>query len=347
MTCQNEEKIRYAKWKAADIAKAFREGRKPTPGPPGWVEEQEELKHLQHDQDEPQIPSHPNFISTDPSGPVLTSTSPMQRISPSAATFPSPPETEDRSPPVWSDASEGPSESWSTAATPGTDEPEVYTIQTPTPSTTGYHDNSRTGGSIQYKSKPRSGSGSSHNTVGSDKEKTFQSNPWTNEELKAEHTPSTSPPRAPFEPASPNSDKMVHFTPSTAGSPPPLPPPPLSESSSPREYVAPPSIYTPPQAPILPSSVNYPTYPSSTYSPASTDVSPPGWTQTSPTGHSGYRGIPLAPPAPPVQAADVELTPGLIAKAQKHCRFAISSLDYEDAEQAKKELRAALSLLGG
>ncbi|KIP12528.1 hypothetical protein PHLGIDRAFT_97921, partial [Phlebiopsis gigantea 11061_1 CR5-6] len=33
------EKIRYSKWKAADIAKAFREGRKPTPGAPGEVEE--------------------------------------------------------------------------------------------------------------------------------------------------------------------------------------------------------------------------------------------------------------------------------------------------------------------
>ncbi|KAG9032757.1 hypothetical protein FRB95_001016 [Tulasnella sp. JGI-2019a] len=30
---QHKEKIRYAKWKAADIAKAFREGRKPSPGP--------------------------------------------------------------------------------------------------------------------------------------------------------------------------------------------------------------------------------------------------------------------------------------------------------------------------
>ncbi|KAF9486312.1 DUF605-domain-containing protein, partial [Pholiota conissans] len=35
----NEDKIRYSKWKAADIAKAFREGRKPVPGPPGWAEE--------------------------------------------------------------------------------------------------------------------------------------------------------------------------------------------------------------------------------------------------------------------------------------------------------------------
>ncbi|KAF9512288.1 hypothetical protein BS47DRAFT_1091098 [Hydnum rufescens UP504] len=32
---ENEEKIRYSKWKAADIAKAFREGRQPTPGPAG------------------------------------------------------------------------------------------------------------------------------------------------------------------------------------------------------------------------------------------------------------------------------------------------------------------------
>jgi vacuolar protein sorting-associated protein VTA1 len=44
--------------------------------------------------------------------------------------------------------------------------------------------------------------------------------------------------------------------------------------------------------------------------------------------------------------ASVELTPSVIAKAQKHCRFAISALDYEDAEQARKELRMALALLG-
>jgi len=42
-----------------------------------------------------------------------------------------------------------------------------------------------------------------------------------------------------------------------------------------------------------------------------------------------------------------ELTPGQIAKAQRHCRFAISALDYEDAEQARKELRAALAIIGG
>jgi vacuolar protein sorting-associated protein VTA1 len=51
-----------------------------------------------------------------------------------------------------------------------------------------------------------------------------------------------------------------------------------------------------------------------------------------------------APPAPPVE---LELSPSIIAKAQKHCRFAISALDYEDAAQARRELRAALAVLGG
>ena len=58
-----------------------------------------------------------------------------------------------------------------------------------------------------------------------------------------------------------------------------------------------------------------------------------------------YNGIPPSlPSAPPVS---VELTPSVIAKAQKHCRYAISSLEYEDAEQARKELLAALKVLSG
>ena len=48
-----------------------------------------------------------------------------------------------------------------------------------------------------------------------------------------------------------------------------------------------------------------------------------------------------------VTTSPAELTPQVIARAQKHCRFAISALDYEDAEQAIKELRQALRMLGG
>ncbi len=60
-----------------------------------------------------------------------------------------------------------------------------------------------------------------------------------------------------------------------------------------------------------------------------------------------YASVPPPPPSLLGTSPPPELTPGLIAKAQKHCRFAISALDYEDAEQARKELRSALAILGG
>ncbi len=59
-----------------------------------------------------------------------------------------------------------------------------------------------------------------------------------------------------------------------------------------------------------------------------------------------YTPVPPPPPPPLFETSPPpELTPSLIAKAQKHCRFAISALDYEDAEQARKELRSALAIL--
>ena len=77
--------------------------------------------------------------------------------------------------------------------------------------------------------------------------------------------------------------------------------------------------------------------------------------QSSPSHFSSPNTIPTNPhpmvtmsgastitPVPPV-----ELTPQVIARIQKHCKFAISALDYEDAAQARKELREALRMLGG
>ena len=67
--------------------------------------------------------------------------------------------------------------------------------------------------------------------------------------------------------------------------------------------------------------------------------------QSPPVIYSRSRAPP--PPPVPVEETPVELDPGIVTKAQKHCRFAISALNYDDAEQARKELRAALALLGG
>jgi vacuolar protein sorting-associated protein VTA1 len=50
----------------------------------------------------------------------------------------------------------------------------------------------------------------------------------------------------------------------------------------------------------------------------------------------------LQPPQQPQVVVDDEA----IAKAQKHARWAISALNYEDVETAVKELKNALNTLG-
>jgi len=55
-------------------------------------------------------------------------------------------------------------------------------------------------------------------------------------------------------------------------------------------------------------------------------------------------------PPPPPPAAPVpppQLTPKQISQAQKHCRYAISALDYEDFERARQDLLDALKIIGG
>lgn len=46
---QLEQKQKYAAWKAADIRKALKEGRKPVPGPPGDERDISELSSAQND----------------------------------------------------------------------------------------------------------------------------------------------------------------------------------------------------------------------------------------------------------------------------------------------------------
>ncbi|KAL5495324.1 hypothetical protein ACEPAI_787 [Sanghuangporus weigelae] len=158
-----------------------------------------------------------------------------------------------------------------------------------------------------------------------------------------------------------------------SASPPPPPAPPVSSISNERRSsvstrnTLPDSINPNPQScpiypppPVSPNSSSFPT--------TSTLTSPNlGRTSGSPS-LSAMTGLPPAsinkpvssayvgnyapkPPSPPTRyipeaSPPFELTPALISKAQKHCRFAISALEYEDAEQARKELRAALALLG-
>ncbi|KAI8985960.1 Vta1 like-domain-containing protein [Pilobolus umbonatus] len=78
-----EGKIKYAKWKATDIMKALREGRVPTPGPPG--EENDDTIDTVHDDVPPPLsdfPSPPNTSSftTPPVDPVTPIQPPLPSI---------------------------------------------------------------------------------------------------------------------------------------------------------------------------------------------------------------------------------------------------------------------------
>ncbi|KIL71662.1 hypothetical protein M378DRAFT_237087 [Amanita muscaria Koide BX008] len=127
-----------------------------------------------------------------------------------------------------------------------------------------------------------------------------------------------------------------------AVTPPPMPPKPFNASvvpSHPPTYpdddVAQNLPQLPPSLPLVPSAPPY--------------IAPPADFPVQHAAPTMPPPLPLPVPVSPVSvpSASIELAPALVVKVQKHCRYAISALDYEDAEQAKKELRTALALLSG
>jgi len=234
---QNEDKIRYAKWKAADISKAFREGRKPTPGPAGQIED-----------------------------------------------------------PVSFEQPGGSSDSNKLVHQPATQ--AVYDIRDESPT--------RSKNSLRSEGNGSSTNSASISSPG-------QKKAWVSDDVEEMPSPSSHP----FLEYSSNvpSQAEVYQGPSSicAPSPPLSSPPSITQAGT--------------SSPASCSHMNV--YPDQSAS----NCLPPKSSASSVTAS--------APPS------SMELAPEFIAKAQKHCRFAISSLDYEDVEQAKKELRTALALLDG
>ncbi|KAJ4485815.1 DUF605-domain-containing protein [Lentinula aciculospora] len=321
LTESTEEKIKYSKWKAADIAKAFREGRKPTPGAAGEQLLQPEFESPVIPPSLADVPTAPTVPSGDVNPSLLTSSpvsSTPPRLPPPSIKRSSPPPVLGELPPqqpftpprtlfgMSSDTIDPTSPgNWSTAATPGagtvrgtpTDDsppPSVFTGSAwpPISPTPGARNKTRSGS--------QSGSGSTDSAKaftngGSEKQKTNMS------------------------------PRNVHFSPDATS----IPPPSTTLAHLPSEMSIPPFIPT--HLPLTSSVHHRPDLYSQSHPPP-----PP----------SVPNAIPPLSPAP-IISGDVELTPAVVAKAQKHCRFAISALDYEDAEQARKELRAALATLGG
>ena len=370
MIPQSEEKIRYAKWKAADIAKAFREGRKPYPGPAGSGSEPDFSPAMSTSLGSPpptnsSPPSSGAPLPSNSNAPVARrrsppSSPPARKVSPKRTSSPphmnssdiaranhDPREFRPKTPPrpgvSVTDEVSSPG-SWSTAATPGTDDRTKGTNgfdyeeqNSPTRTTKGR-------GSSRLKNAWVSGeleNGSDESDEGGvgvsgtvPQKRTVRFTPSVTGGLTPPITPDQGDPTYPF--VSVQTDAQIlpiaQSPPLTDGhqrrpsissgtnSPPKHNRTTLS-SSPPRAVPS-----TPPVAPFVPSyQASAPPLP---YHPVT--FSPPS---------------PPLPPPPAVSPPD--LTPQLIAKAQKHCRFAISALDYEDAAQARKELRAALAVLGG
>ncbi|KAG1813304.1 Vta1 like-domain-containing protein [Suillus subaureus] len=342
-------KIKYAKWKAADIAKAYREGRKPTPGPAG---SQFDLEPLPDTSGASELPPRAEDRKTFPSA---TSQSPPPQTSHYRQT-PSPKMSPDDitranllHPPRHDDESLSPGR-WSTTATPGFDLAQDSSSVS-LDQANNWHETPLNGRGSQLRQA----------WVSTDMEGATSDEELVRDPLLNGSSPSQVPfssfasesRPAVFESSSPPKERPIIYTPTTREYVPPIPPHPTilpsispPRGSPPQTRARGPSISSQelplgfvPSSPVPPPMI-----------PPPPRIPPPPMPVIFAPSSPPRMALPPPAPAPapaPLPLNDFQLTPTIIAKAQKHCRFAISSLDYEDAEQARKELRAALALLGG
>ncbi|KAJ9126164.1 hypothetical protein QFC24_002437 [Naganishia onofrii] len=353
-----EQKLLYARWKAADIARALKEGKTPTPGPP---------KDERSPSDQKPFPSLPDALSTTshsahaPRAPHISAESTLRDLH--APPPPPPlngrqdssdsgtrdavvtpgiePESEIAREPGSSSPESG-GEAFTLPSTPRTIDHASNPAPPPTTTTTttspphptrrpslgglrqdrpdGYHGEKKEvrfagpdGAPLSPSAAAAAGTLDSDTTLdpatGSGSEGTGPEGPAGDHEQGAEMT--VKPPVA----------DEVEWKGKEEGE---------GEDATRRFPTIP---VVPPAAP-LPSAKAY-NIPSAPAITPSSNPAPP---------------LPSAPSAPaptPTAAYPTELDSKSIERCQKHARWAISALDYEDLETARKELRLALDLLEG
>lgn len=131
--------------------------------------------------------------------------------------------------------------------------------------------------------------------------------------------------------------------PPTEQAPPQVPPQPFEPVSVLPPGVVSPIVGTHPTPPIDPAVNTTPQPPIQSYQQFSQPTRPPPIPVSQPSPHMIRNN---APPPPAAPAPPPQLTPKQIAQAQKHCRYAISALDYEDFERARQDLLDALTIIG-
>lgn len=307
---QLEQKQQYARWKAADIAKALKEGRTPTPGPRecrdvvaiAWADVYAAAGEENDDLDNGEPPTSEAAGSPSESLPRLPDlpASPPENPPPTSSGPSFPPAPQDRDPTQ---------DTWSTVGTPGTTQPadpDTAFHLPSAPTTINQTITRRASGGLRRASTSSTGEKKEVRFAGMDGAPLSPG--ATVVSLDSYVAPDAPPPSA-FEESEPE------------------PHPDVTSTSENLDKDTPPT----PHLPSTPASLPPPTLPSA------------------PSTNPFPQPPPSAPPAPPPPqpAFPTELDSKSIERCQKHARWAISALDYEDLETARKELRLALDLLEG
>lgn len=300
---QNRERIKYAKWKATDIAKAFREGRKPTPGPAGGLQEGEEDA------------ADPSKVTADEAKELSKEFEALDtRTEPATSAEPARKEGTDSS-------------GSGNVATPAAAADDATTYAFPQQPTT----------------LPSAPSAEDvPDFVDEDELPDFGTADADQEEPLTAPDPLADTPTATLSPPAPESHQTSEL-PEPHAHRPSEPPafPSAVFPSAPALPPHPPSFFHAPPAAVAG------TPPSFKSPPASTAAAPPP--HPSPPPIAARPTAPAPPPPPPrtVEAKTDNFDPVTVAQVQKHAKWAISALNYDDFETARKELRLALAMLGG
>ncbi|GAA6046436.1 hypothetical protein JCM3770_004923 [Rhodotorula araucariae] len=286
ITSENRDKLKYAKWKATDIAKALREGRTPTPGPAGGLQDGDDEAIETSRVTDAEAKELSRELAALGTGDEQRAKVELEGATPAESTP-------------------------STASVAGS------------PPHTGTSSVSEISSSYPFPQQPT----------------TLPSAPPADDDdegapdfIDDEPSRATTPPMPSFLDTPTGS-----FAPST---PAPVTPAPESHQTS---DLPEPRAHIPFEPPAFPSVV----FPSAPSLPPHPHVPVPAPSHPAP---------PLAPsaraPVPPAPAAVVEqrqddFDPMTVAQVQKHCRWAVSALNYDDFETARRELRLALAMLGG
>jgi vacuolar protein sorting-associated protein VTA1 len=282
---QNREKIKYSKWKATDIAKAFREGRTPVPGPAGGLPEVEDpatqVNQVTREEEKELKKEFEELVSTNPSTTTEIEEQGETQSEP-AYPFPQQPTTLPSAPPLpQSDEEEE-------------EEEEQDSSRIQTPSLPNFIDNDDNNNDTSTSDTPTNTTVDPSSSV-----------PPTPSVLPTSHQTSTLPTPSFHPPSQPPAFPSVVF------------PPPQPQAQFPEPQLPPPATTSHTQR---------------------QEIFNGGGTTTTTT---------TIPPPPRTTIITTTMDPLEISQVQKHAKWAISALNYEDFDTARKELRLALQMLGG